>query len=105
LIEHVDYDLEIMYKINCDDFEKQFRNNMFTRLVTNRSEINRFLVFERKLKPNKKAYFPDVRAKIIIYKDNGMQDTLCLDGRNNASLNGTPMLISEEFVAFIRKIE
>jgi hypothetical protein len=105
LIKYVDYDLETVYKINCDDFEKQFGSSIHSHVVTNSSDLNKFCEFERKLKLNSKKYDPDVRAKIIIYKDDGTKDTLCLDGGNSAELNGTPMLINDDFVAFIKKIE
>lgn len=105
LIKHVDYDLETVYKINCGDFEKQFGSSIHSHLVIKSSDIHKFCVFEKKLKPNKKKYHPDVRVKIILYKEDGTQDILCLDGGNSAELNGSPMLINDDFVAFIKKIE
>jgi len=105
LIEHVDYDLETVYKINCRDFEKQFGSSMHKRVVTNISDIHRFCEFEKKLKVNNKKYHPDVRVKIIIYKDDGTKDILCSDGGNYAELNGNPMLINDDFIAFIKKIQ
>ena len=105
LIKHVDYDLETVYKINCGDFEKQFGSSIHSHVVTKSSDIHTFCEFEKKLKPNSKKYYPDVRAKIIIYKDDGTKDILCLDGGNSAELNGNPMLINDDFVAFIKKIE
>lgn len=105
VIEHVEYDLETVYKINCQDFEKRFGSSIHKHVLTQMTDINKFYEFEKKVKINKKKYHPDVRVKIILYKENGTKDVLCTDGGNSAELNGTPVLISDEFANYIKKVQ
>lgn len=104
LIKYVDYDLETFYKIHCADFDNQFNRDVHTKFITDTICINKFSVFLGTLKANKKKYYPDVRAKIIIYRSNGTEDVLCIDGGNSAEFDGNSMLIDTKFVNFIKKI-
>lgn len=104
VIRHVDYDVERIYKITCDNFEKEFKNGTYNKIISNPKYLSDFYKYKMNLKPNPKNYHPDVRLKVFIFYYNGTCDTLCSDGRNAADLNGRAMFVSNKCMDFIKRI-
>jgi hypothetical protein len=105
IVKHVDYNLETAAKVTCDDFEKEFYPR-FLRIdtINNEAELREFYNYQLDLKSDPKRYTPDVRIKVFICKFQGPPEILCSNSEKAGLLDGKPVIISDEFSSFIKRI-
>ena len=75
-IQSVDKDLESPVRIGCSNFSNIFKDDIKTKSITDKQQIDAFNEALKKLDRDRDGMSVDVRAKIFI-RDNDHIDTLC----------------------------
>jgi len=89
-IKYLDFTLTTDMKIECSEFEKA--GDYKTILITDTTIILTILSMTRNLKIDiVKGYMPDTRAKIILRKEHGDKEIICLSNFS-VCYNNTPMV-------------
>ncbi|GAA4322073.1 hypothetical protein GCM10023149_22170 [Mucilaginibacter gynuensis] len=100
-IQFVSFYTTIDVNVDCEYFGQAFSEKKVKNVTNKLKDFDGFL---KELKPSKNNIRPDVRAKIIIFRKNGIKDTLCFDGRNLGEYNGKPVVIGTNFQKYIKNI-
>ena len=103
-IKHVSFSILTDEKINCEDFEKDFGEEMVITEIGDTAINTQIIKRKNKLvKDSLSMYLPDTRGKIIIIYEDGNADVICLS--NFAiCLNGSPMKFDKKFLDYIKDI-
>ncbi len=99
-IKKVDFELTSIISVNCSEFENYFQEEVSASLVESESELALFAGYLNEMTQDEEGYEPDVRAKILIYRNNGNIDTLCMSELGMV-FNGKPMLIHSKLLEFV----
>lgn len=100
-IRKVDFEINTVFRIGCNNFEDSFKKDVKSITITDKSRIQNFKQLLAKLKVDKENYNPDVRAKLLIYYSNSKIDTLCMS-EIGILFNGKSYLANEELLNFVR---
>ena len=76
-IKKVDFEISSIFKINCNNFESYFSDDIKSIIISNNDSIKLINNLITKLKIDSSNYLPDVRAKIF-FISNDKLDSACL---------------------------
>jgi hypothetical protein len=96
----------IFEMVNCYNFDSYFPvvRDVNSILVNDVDYLKNLEGYINKLKPNKNIDIfngPDVRVKIIIYRENNVVDYMCLDGFGGITYNNQVMKNNNEITGLI----
>jgi len=97
VVKWVDFDMETVIRIECDQFENSFGGGYFKTSISSEKEISNMINMIKVLKRMDNAYQPDVRGKMWLYHSNNTIDTICFSNIvlrfKNQSYETPPQLI------------
>jgi len=79
VVDYVDFNIESIISIKCNDFDKVFRNEMNRIIIVKPSEIEKFVKKLENFAPDSSKGIPDVRMRIRLFKNNCEERVICLD--------------------------
>lgn len=80
ICKYVDFSIETVIDINCDDFERQFSDKMETVVINDSNQINKILSLINSLKIAGKEYYQhvDTRMKAQMKYNNDSSESICV---------------------------
>lgn len=102
-LKKVDFGITSIITVECDKFEEYFKNEIVTMTIENPVFLENIQNILYNLKRDTTKYKPDVRAKLSIYYENSMIDTLCMSDIG-ILVNGQSYIGNKEFVELIEGI-
>lgn len=102
-VKKMDFDILIVYRIDCDEFENFKNNTMSLYSTKNRDTINQFLNAINELERDSTKHFIDVRAKLFIFYQNNKIDTLCMN-RHLVKINNEFYSNSKRMIGLIEEL-
>ena len=78
--KYVDFDIETIIDIDCEQFEKQFVDEIKTNVITESNKINEILTQLNDLKPAGKDYYQhvDTRMTVELKYNSDSIETICM---------------------------
>jgi hypothetical protein len=105
-VRKVDFLLTSIVRIDCDEYENHFNSFKEIYMIENPDSINLFMNIINNLQRDTAKYdfnySPDVRAKLLVYHENNILDTLCMDSRR-IMLNQELYIMDERLLKMIEK--
>ena len=99
-----DFYTSTMIHVPCENFENYFKKVIHVTVINDKSIIKKFNKLIKSLKPDPTNYYPDVRAKLLIYNINGKVDTICMS-LNGIVLNGKPMKMDKQLLKLVEQYQ
>ena len=103
-IKKVDFEINTVFRIDCNDFENSFKKELKSIIVTDKLTIQKFEQELTMLQIDTGSYNPDVRAKLLIHYSDTRIDTLCMS-EIGFLLNGKSFLSNEELLNLVRNVK
>jgi hypothetical protein len=83
VVKKVDFYTTTITNISCHEYERIFNSTIETYIIEDKDSIQSFMDIINQLREDNAPYRsrlePDVRSKLLIYHQNGLMDTLCMD--------------------------
>ncbi len=92
------------FSISCEAFDKSLKNQIKSRIITDKDSISALAGFISKPKYSKSNKNVDVRIKLICDKSNGEKIEVCTDGRKLILVNGRLIKENKKFLTFIKAL-
>lgn len=99
-ISKVNFERTSIVALSCDDLGNYFKEQLETSVIQSQEELKTFSSYLDELMEEKEGYIPDVRAKVLIYKNDNRVDTLWLSNLGMV-YNGVLMQVNPKIVEFI----